>query len=498
MAGDEPSEGAERDADEPASSEPAGPEDAEGSRDDEPRREADDGDDDAVDGGDGDEETADHAGEDGGEERDDESVAPDDADDGGAGPSDDEVSVGGDGSEPAGDEERTGDLEDVPGVGAAKAAALREAGLSTVADVVAASRDELAEVPGIGDVLAARIQAEVGEVEEAAGRDDVDGGDADGLDGEGGADGSDAGESGEDVGSPEEDVVDADAAGDIDVADTEGVVDVAEAEGDVDVAEAGAEEEEEFGGLFGGGRSGGPADDREMPLADHIREMLQRLAVVIAVAGIVSLLVFPFAEQVINFLWYSILPGVESEIARPRLYGVLELLFTKLKVASLAGLIVALPVLVYETYAFMRPGLYPHERRYYLAAIPTSLVLALVGVSFAYFVVLPAIFVYFLYYSQDVATIGFALGRTFDLVLLLMGYMAIVFQIPLFIMLAMMMGLVTRRWLAGRRLLFWGAFLGISFLFSPDPTGMAPILVAATMIVLFEGTLLLTKWTGRE
>jgi sec-independent protein translocase protein TatC len=241
--------------------------------------------------------------------------------------------------------------------------------------------------------------------------------------------------------------------------------------------------------------TGGPSHDKEMPLADHIREMLKRLAVVVAVAGVVSLVTFPFAERIINLIWNGILPA--GEVTRPRLYGILELKLTELKVASLVGLIAALPVLVYETYQFMKPGLYPHERRYYLAAIPTSLVLALVGVSFAYFVILPAIFTYFLYYSDDVATIGFALGRTFDLILLLMGYLAVVFQIPLFIMLAMMMGLVTRRWLADRRLLFWAAFLGISFIFSPDPTGMAPVVVALTMIVLFEGTLLLTKWTGR-
>jgi sec-independent protein translocase protein TatC len=239
----------------------------------------------------------------------------------------------------------------------------------------------------------------------------------------------------------------------------------------------------------------GPAEDREMPLTDHIEEMLKRLAVVIAVAGVVSLVTFPFADTLINVLWNSILP--EGELTRPRLYGILELKLTELKVASLVGLIAALPVLVYQTYQFMKPGLYPHERRYYLAAIPTSLVLALIGVAFAHFIVLPAIFTYFLYYSQDVATIGFALGRTFDLILLLMGYLAIVFQIPLFILLAMMMGLVTRRWLAQRRLLFWGAFLGISFIFSPDPTGMAPLVVALTMIALFEGTLFLTKWTRR-
>ena len=238
-----------------------------------------------------------------------------------------------------------------------------------------------------------------------------------------------------------------------------------------------------------------PLEDEEMPLADHIEEMLKRLAVVIVIAGVVSLAVLPFAESAINFLWNSILPAGES--TRPRLYAPLALLLTKLKVASLAGIVIALPVFVYETYQFMRPGLYPNERRYYLAAIPTSLVLAFVGISFAYFLILPVIFTYFLYYSEDVTTIAFALTKTFDLILLLMGYLAIVFQIPLFIMLAIMMGLTTRRWMVARRLYFWGAFLGISFLFSPDPTGMAPIMVAATMVALFEGTLFLLKWTGR-
>jgi len=233
-----------------------------------------------------------------------------------------------------------------------------------------------------------------------------------------------------------------------------------------------------------------------MPLTEHIEEMLKRLAIVVAVAGVVSIVTFPLAEPVINFLWNSILPpDATGELSRPRLYGVLELWFTKVKVASLAGLIIALPVLVYQAYRFMRPGLYPHERRYYLAAVPTSLVLALVGVAFAYFIVLPVIFQYFLDYSRGVASIGFSLGRTFDLILIMMGYLAVVFQIPLFIMLGMLMGLVTREWLAERRLLFWGSFLGISFLFSPDPTGMVPIVVAATMVGLFEGTLLITKWS---
>ncbi|MFW5895869.1 MAG: twin-arginine translocase subunit TatC [archaeon] len=241
-------------------------------------------------------------------------------------------------------------------------------------------------------------------------------------------------------------------------------------------------------------RKTGPQSDEEQPLAVHIEEMVKRLGVVIAIAGAVSLAAFPFAEGAITFLWYSILP---SDISQPHVYHPLELVLTQLKTASLLGLVIALPAFVYETYAFMRPGLYPHERRYYLAAVPTSLILALVGITFAYFIVLPAVMNYFLYYSDTVVDIAFALGQTFNLFLILMGYLAIVFQIPLFIMLAIMMGLTTREWMEDRRLIFWGVFLGLSFLFSPDPTGMAPLIVAATMVGLFEGTLLLLRWTQR-
>ena len=239
----------------------------------------------------------------------------------------------------------------------------------------------------------------------------------------------------------------------------------------------------------------GPESDQEMPLADHIEEMMRRLGIVFLVAGIVTIVVYPLADQTINFLWSTHIP--EPDFNRPRLYGPLEFILTKLKVAGLAGVLVGLPVFVYQTYRFMRPGLYPQERRYYLAAVPTSLVLGVFGVLFAHFLVLPFIFSYFTTYTEEAAVIAFGLQETFNLILIMMGWMALIFQIPLFIMLAIMMGLVTRRWLEAKRLIFWAAFLGIAFVFSPDPTGLAPIIVTITMIALFEGTLLLLRWTGR-
>ena len=59
-----------------------------------------------------------------------------------------------------------------------------------------------------------------------------------------------------------------------------------------------------------------PESDEEMPLADHIEEMVRRLGYVIVVMAAVSGVVFPFGESIINFLWYSALPG--GDVARPR------------------------------------------------------------------------------------------------------------------------------------------------------------------------------------
>ncbi len=239
----------------------------------------------------------------------------------------------------------------------------------------------------------------------------------------------------------------------------------------------------------------GPESDEEMPLADHIEEMVRRLAIVFGIGGVVTLIAYPASAFLIEFLWQSYIPSPGS--TRPHIYGPLEYVLAKLKVAGLSGTVVGLPVFVYQSYRFMKPGLYSKERRYYLASVPTSLVLALVGVVFAHLVILPLTMVYFTSYTADAAVVAFGLQETFNLIIVMMGYMAIVFQIPLFIMLAIMMGLVSRQWMEDKRILFWGAFGGLAFTFvSVDPTGMAPIIIAVTMIVLFEGTLLLLRWTG--
>ena len=354
--------------------------------------------------------------------------------------------------------------------------------------------DEASDADDIGNADAANEVAEAEEESDTEGDDDADEKDDDADEKDDDADeGDEANESDdadEDGGASEVfDVYDSESTQSLGDGGAPATVDDAAAAGTVEdatIADDGTDDS--FEGVEA------PESDEEMPLAAHIEEMMRRLAVVFLFGGLATLVVVTESTELINYFWsYHIPAPLEN---RPRLYGPLELPLTRLKVAGLAGVVVGLPAFVYQTYRFMKPGLYENERRYYLAAVPTSLVLGGIGIAFAHFLVLPAIFSYFTTYTSDAATIAFGLAETFNLIVIMLAFMAIVFQIPLFIMLAIMMNLVTRQWLEAKRLIFWGSFLGIAFLFSPDPTGMAPIIVTLTMITLYEGTLAILRWTG--
>jgi len=254
-----------------------------------------------------------------------------------------------------------------------------------------------------------------------------------------------------------------------------------------------------------------------MPLTEHVEEMALRfMAVGLVVVGVGAITLF-YADELINFLWYSFLgPGQQTclegsflggrlsvteacpDSVSPRIYHPLALVLARLKVASLVGIIAALPVAVYQTYRFMRPGLYPasaattspRSRRVWcsrssVSVSPTSPSCRRCSPTSRTT-------------AKQAAEIAFGLTETFNLIVLMIGFFAIVFQIPLLVMLAIMMGVTTRRWLEDRRLYFWGGFGALAFVFSPDPTGMAPLMVAVTMIGLFEGTLFLLRWTDSD
>ena len=444
---------------------------------------SDDEDESADEDGDGaDEAAADDDAEDDVEAGEDETAADDDVDDDTEVAEDEPAEVAED--EPAEDDADDEDVADADGEAVDDA---EEDAMDEDADDVAADDEDVAD-EAVDDAEEDAMDDDVDDVaadDEDVADEAVDDAEEDEMD----ADIDDEAPDGEDVDDADDEAPD-DEAVEGDDANEELSAD-ADADGDDPSATAvgnGGVESDGFGGIST------PPDDEEMPLADHIEEMISRLAIVLLIGAAGTALGILWAADAIDIIWSDAIP--EADEWPPHLYHPLELWLTRIKVAGLLGIMVALPMFVYQCYRFMRPGLYPHERKYYLAAVPTSVVLAGVGMLFSYLVVLPILFEYFTFYSEGSAEIHYALGETFNLVITLTAFLAIVFQIPLLIMMAVMMGVVTRRWLADKRLYFWAAFFGLAFMFTIDPTAMAAIMVAIVMIVLFEGTLLILKWVG--
>jgi sec-independent protein translocase protein TatC len=104
---------------------------------------------------------------------------------------------------------------------------------------------------------------------------------------------------------------------------------------------------------------------------------------------------------------------------------------------------------------------------------------------------LPVLFRYFIFYSEDIATAGLGLRETFNLILMTALAFGVVFQIPLLMSLGVKMGVASVRWFEAKRVYVWGGCITVAALLagSLDPTGVAGLMVALTMIMLFETTL---------
>ncbi len=237
----------------------------------------------------------------------------------------------------------------------------------------------------------------------------------------------------------------------------------------------------------------GPISDDEIPLMEHLSELRRRLIAVLIPFGIVTLIVFPFS----NIFLHHLLVNLFHENMRIFVYSPMEWMRVRLLFSLLCALSAAIPLILYESFAFMRPGLYPSERKFFLMVVIPSLCCYGVGAFFAYFFALPLVFSYLIAYSGEIAKVALSAKRIFSVILYTAVGFGLIFQIPLIMTLAVKMKLVTYSWLRGKRLIIYGLIIGIAFFVIADPTGIS-MLMAGMSIALFELGLLITKYIGRR
>lgn len=226
-------------------------------------------------------------------------------------------------------------------------------------------------------------------------------------------------------------------------------------------------------------------------LVSHLVELRSRLLKSLAAVAIMLVPLVPFSEEIFTLLARPLLrhlPAGSSMIATQ----VASPFLTPFKLVLVAAVFLAMPVVLYQIWAFVAPGLYRRERRFALPMLASSIVLFYVGVAFAYFLVFPVMFGFFTSVAPQGVAVMTDIGAYLDFILALFLAFGVAFEVPVATVLLVWVGLTTPAKLASyRSYVLLGAFVIGMFLTPPDV--FSQTLLAVPMYLLFEGGLLMAR-----
>lgn len=226
------------------------------------------------------------------------------------------------------------------------------------------------------------------------------------------------------------------------------------------------------------------SEDREQPLVAHLLELRSRLLrIVIGILVALVPLVF-FASELFSWLSGPLLaqmPEGTSLIAT----GVAAPFLAPFKLAMMVAVMVSLPWTLYQMWMFIAPGLYAQERRLMTPLLITSTMLFYVGMAFAYYVVFPVIFNFFVTVAPEGVEVATDISAYLNFVLGMFMAFGIAFELPVAVYLLVWAGVVTPRDLRGyRAYVLVGAF-AVGMLITP-PDVISQTLLAVPMYLLYE------------
>ena len=232
-------------------------------------------------------------------------------------------------------------------------------------------------------------------------------------------------------------------------------------------------------------------DEKVMSLVDHLTELRRRLVISVVAILIGSAVGFYFAGRIISFLKAPI--GLNGPLVA---LGIGDAFFINMKVAIVTGVILAMPVLLYELWAFISPGLTPSERKMARPWVPLALVFFVIGVAVAYFI-LPFASAFLLGFQSADLKVLLAADRYFDFVTLLFLAFGLVMEFPIVLVLLSKVGIVTsKRLRSSRRMVILGITV-FSAVATPGGDIVSPTVMAVVMYILYEASIILVRANGR-
>ena len=238
-----------------------------------------------------------------------------------------------------------------------------------------------------------------------------------------------------------------------------------------------------------------PADSREAlaegSLISHLVELRDRLLRAVIAVAVLFIPCAIYSNQLFTLIaqpLISKMPEGTSMIAT----SLVSPFMAPLKLALLTAVFLAMPVVLYQAWAFVAPGLYRHEKRFAVPLVISSIVLFYAGVAFAYFVVFPLMFAFLTSAAPLGVKVMTDISNYLDFVLLLFFAFGIAFEIPVATVLLAATGLVkidTMR--KNRGYVVLGIFIVAAFLTPPD--AVSQCFMAVPMYVLYEAGIIMSR-----
>ena len=232
-------------------------------------------------------------------------------------------------------------------------------------------------------------------------------------------------------------------------------------------------------------------DEKEQTLMDHLVELRDRLLHMVLAILIVFVALFAFAEDIFTVAadpLLALMPEGTSMIAT----GVTSPFLVPFKLVLLLSVLLTIPYLLHQIWSFIAPGLYRHEKRMAGPLLVSSIVLFYCGIAFAYFIIFPILFGFFIGIAPEGVAVMTDIGQYLDFIIAIFLAFGIAFEVPVATFLLIAAGITTPDKLANKRpYIIIGAFV-VGMLLTP-PDVISQSLLAVPIWLLFELGLIMSR-----
>jgi sec-independent protein translocase protein TatC len=237
-------------------------------------------------------------------------------------------------------------------------------------------------------------------------------------------------------------------------------------------------------------------DEKKVPLTTHLQELRKRLILSFIGVGVGFAICYAFAESIFDILAAPLLKAMPKG-GSLIFTSVAEAFFTYMKVAFIAGLILASPFVLYQIWAFVAPGLYRHEKKYVIPFVLAGSFFFAIGIFFGYSVAIPIGFKFLLGYATDFVKPMPSMKEYLSFSLKFLLAFGIVFEFPVVLVLLARIGVVNSKMLAKqRKYAILLIFIFAAILTPPDI--ISQVILALPLIGLYELSIVLSRIFGKK